>query len=181
LKEYVSFRIQFLYGTPLLNLHSYILCISTFIILTNVDTLITLYFYFCRWNFKKRKKIEEINKTFSKITQFTEVAWTMATFLVKSDDQYIWIWMQYVVFFEIIVYENHTFFFNVMDIESQLKDKGLLISVPFCMTKILLFIYNKIYFVLFVCVVQYSFEMLYRWINVLMHKYYNDEMWTMMI
>ena len=31
--------------------------------------------------------------------------------------------------------------FNVMDIVSQLKDKGIPITVPFCMTKSALFIY----------------------------------------
>jgi hypothetical protein len=69
-----------------------------------------------------------------------------------------------------------------MDIVSQLKDKGLPISVvPFCMTKSLLFIYNKICFVLFFFVVQCSCEMLHRWINIWMIEYYNEEIWTLMI
>ena len=36
-------------------------------------------------------------------------------------------------------------FFNVMDIVSRLKDKGIPITVPFCMTKNVLFIYIYIY------------------------------------
>jgi flagellar basal body-associated protein FliL len=98
-----------LYGMLFFNLHSCILFISIFIILTNVDTLITLYFYFCRWNLKKREKIEEINKTFVQITQVMEVARALTTILAKNDDQYIWISIQVVVFFEIIVCENQTF------------------------------------------------------------------------
>jgi hypothetical protein len=54
----------------LFNLHSCILFISIFIILTNADKLITLSFYFCRWNhLKKRKTIVTINKIFDRITQ----------------------------------------------------------------------------------------------------------------
>ena len=40
----------------------------------------------------------------------------------------IWISMQFVVFFEIIIYENKTFLFNLMDIVPQLKGKGLAIT-----------------------------------------------------
>jgi hypothetical protein len=99
------------YGMSLFNLHSCMLFISIFIILTNPDTLITLSFYFCRWNhLKKRKTIEPINKTFDQITQVMEVAREcMTTVQTKNDDQYIWISVQAVVFFEIIVYENNTF------------------------------------------------------------------------
>ena len=39
------------------------------------------------------------------------------------------------------VFVKTDIFFNVMDIVSQLKDKGIPITVPFCMTKIVLFIY----------------------------------------
>ena len=98
------------YAMFLFNLHSCLLFISIFIILTNVDTLITLYFYFCRWNhLKKRKTIETINKTFDQITKVMEVARALTTIPMKIDDQYIWISMQVVLFFEIIVYENQTF------------------------------------------------------------------------
>ena len=90
LKKSVSFKTQFLlHGMSLFNLHSCILFISIFVILTNVDTLITLYFYFCRWNLKKRKIIEAINKAFDQITQVMEVARALTTILVKNDDQYI--------------------------------------------------------------------------------------------
>jgi hypothetical protein len=91
------------------NLHSNILFISILIILTNVDTLITLYFYFCRWNLKKRKTIEAINKTFNQTTQVMDVARALTTVPMKNGDQYIWISMQVIVFFEIIICENHKF------------------------------------------------------------------------
>lgn len=100
------------YGMSLSNLHSCILFISIFIILSNADTLITHSFYFCRWNhLKKRKTIEPINQPFKQITQVMEVAWArLTTIPTKNDDQYIWISMQVAIFFEIIVCENHTFF-----------------------------------------------------------------------
>ena len=92
-----------------------------------------------------------------------EVTRALTTIPVKSDDQYIWISIQVVVFFEIIVCEKLDIFFNVMDIVSQLKDKGLPISVDqFCVTKSLLFINNKICFILLYCVVQCFCEMLHR-------------------
>jgi hypothetical protein len=79
-------------------------------VLVNVDTLITLYLYFCRWNhLKKRKTIETIKKKFDEITQVMEVARSLKTVPTKNDDQYIWISMQDVEFFEIIVYEKQTF------------------------------------------------------------------------
>ena len=130
--------------------------------LTNVDTLITLYFYVCRWKLKKMKTINAISKTFLQITQVMEVARVVTAIPMKNDDQYIWISMQAIVFFEIFVCENQTFLFNVMDILSQLKDKGLPITIPFCMTQILLFIYNKVCFNLFYCVVQCHCEMLHH-------------------
>jgi hypothetical protein len=43
------------------------------------------------------------------ITQVMEVARALTTVPMKNDDQYIWISMQAVVFFEIIVCENQTF------------------------------------------------------------------------
>ena len=78
--------------------------------LTNVDILITLYFYVCRWKLKKTKTINAINKTFLQITQVMEVARVVTTVPTKNDDQYIWISMQDIVFFEIFVCENQTFF-----------------------------------------------------------------------
>ena len=45
----------------------YRLCVwCSVIILTNVDTLITLYFYVCRWNLKKKKMINTMKKRSSK-------------------------------------------------------------------------------------------------------------------
>ena len=72
--------------------------------------------------------------------------------------------------------------FNVMDIVSHLKYKGLPISVDqFCMTKTLLFIYNKICFILFYCIVQCRREMLHHCLYIWMIKYYNEEMQNLMI
>ena len=45
-------------------------------------------------------------QTFIQITQFMEVAQAMTTIPIKNDDQYIWISMQAIVFFEIFVCEN---------------------------------------------------------------------------
>ena len=42
--------------------------IAIFIILTNVYTFISVYFYVCRWKVKKNKIINTVNKTFLKIT-----------------------------------------------------------------------------------------------------------------
>ena len=92
----------------LFNLHSCILCISIFIIPTNVDTLVTLYLYVYRWKLKMRNTIEEMNKTFCQITQFMQVAQVLISIPAKNDDQYIWMSMQVVVYFEIIC-ENETF------------------------------------------------------------------------
>ena len=80
-------------------IHVYYLFISIFIILTNVDRLITIYFYVCRWNFKKKKTIETNNQTLNKITQGMEVARALTTVPVKNDDQYIWISMQDTIVF----------------------------------------------------------------------------------
>ena len=74
--------------------------IAIFIILTNVYTLIIVYFYFCRWKVKKKKTINTDNKTFLKITQVVEVALAVTTVQVKNDDHYVWISKQGVVFFE---------------------------------------------------------------------------------
>ena len=71
--------------------------------------------------------------------------------------------------------------FNVMNIVSQLEDKGLPIKISFCMTESLLLIYNKIHANLFYCVTQCHLEMLHHRLNIWMFKYYNEEMLNMMI
>ena len=95
------------YGTSFLfDLHWCILLnIAIFIILTNVYTLITVYFYVCRWKVKKKKTINSMNRTFLKITQVMEVARAVTTVQAKNDDHYVWISKQGVVFFEIFVCE----------------------------------------------------------------------------
>ena len=145
-------------GTLLFNLRWCILFISIFIMLTNVDTLIILYFYVFRWKLKNMKIINAIIKTFLQIAQVMEVAWALTVVPVKNVDQYIWISMQVVVFFWNNCLWKLDILFNVMDIVSQLKDKGLQITFPFCMTMSLLFIYNKIHFNLFYCIVQCLYE-----------------------
>ena len=98
------------YGTFLFYLHRCILFnIPIFIILTNVDTLITLYFNVCRWNLKKKNTINTMNKTFLQITQVIEVAQAVTVVPVKNDDQYFWISKQDIVFFEIFVCEIRHF------------------------------------------------------------------------
>ena len=52
--------------------------------------------------------------------------------------------------------------FNVMHIVSQLKDKGIPITVPFCMTKIVLYIYVCVCFNLFYCVLHYLSQIHYK-------------------
>ena len=83
--------------------------IAIFIILTNVYTIITVYFYVCRWKVKKKKTINILNKTFLKITQVMEVAPVVTTVQAKNDDHYVWISKQGVVFFEIFVCEIRHF------------------------------------------------------------------------
>ena len=73
----------------LFDLHSCILSILILIIPKNADTLITLYFYVCRWKLKKRKKIEVVNKTFNQITKIMQMARALTTIPTKSDDPYI--------------------------------------------------------------------------------------------
>lgn len=159
-----------------------ILFISIFIMLTHVDTLITLYFNVCRWYLKKMKTINTINKTFLHITQVMEVSRALTIVPTKNDDKYISISMQAIAFFETFVCENYTILFNVMVILFQLKENGLHIAVPFCMTKNLLFMYNKVRFDLFYCVVWCHCEMLHHLLNIWMIKYYNEElMQNMMI
>lgn len=54
-----------------------------FIILTNVETLIRLYFYVCKWNLKKTKTIDAINKKFLQITQVMEIARALCYHKIK--------------------------------------------------------------------------------------------------
>ena len=70
-----------------------------------------------------------------------EVAQAVTTVPTKNDDQYVWISKQGILFFEIFVCEIRQFFFNVIDMVSLLKDKGIPITIPFCMTKSVLYIY----------------------------------------
>ena len=52
--------------------------------------------------------IETINKTFDQKIQVMQVARTPTTVPTKNDDQYIWMLMKNVIYFEIIVCENQT-------------------------------------------------------------------------
>ena len=133
--------VNYFYGTFLFDLHWCIIFnIGIFIILTNVYTLITIYFYVCRCKVKKKKTINTVNKAFLKTTQVMEVALAVTTVQVKNDDHYVWISKQGVVFFLKYLSVKSDILFNVMEIVSQLKDKGIPITVPFCMTKSVLFI-----------------------------------------
>ena len=96
-----------------------------------------------------------------KITQVMEVALAVTTVQVKNDDHYVWISKKGVLFFEIYMSVKLDILFNVMDIVSQLKDKGIRIIVPFCMIKTVFYIYmyiyiynHKICFNLFYCVLH---------------------------
>ena len=102
-KNVYSSWVNSCYGTFLFDLHWCILFnIAIFIILINRYTLITLYFYVCRWNLKKKlKTINTMNKTFFQITQVVEVARAVTSVPTKNDDQYVWISKQGIVFFEI--------------------------------------------------------------------------------
>ena len=142
-KNVYGSRVISCYGTLLFDLQWCILFISIFIILTNVDTLITLCFCVCRWNMKKKKTVNAINKTFVQITQVIEVARALTTIPTKNDDHYIWISMQAILWNNCLWKSN--ILFNVMDIVSQLKDKGIRIIVPFCMIKSVFYIYIYIY------------------------------------
>ena len=110
-KNVYSSRVNSCYGTFLFDLHWCILFnIAIFIILTNVYTLISVYFYVCRWKVKKKKTIHAVNTTFLKITQVMEVGLTVTAVQAKNDDHYvIWISKQGVLFFEICLW-NKKFF-----------------------------------------------------------------------
>ena len=90
----------------IINLHSCILSILIFIILSNVDTLITLYFYVCREKLKKRKTIKEINKKYRQIPQVMQVPRALTTVPMKNDDPYILDVNETIVYFEIIINEK---------------------------------------------------------------------------
>ena len=109
-KNVYSSWVNCCYGTSFLfDLHWYILFnIAIFIILTNVYTLISVYFYIFRWKVKKKKTINTVNKTFLKITLIMEVALAVTTVQAKNDDHYVRISKQGVVFFEICLW-NQTF------------------------------------------------------------------------
>ena len=83
--------------------------IAIFIILTNVYTIITIYFYVFRWKVKKNKTINTVKKTFPKITQVMEVAQVVTIVQAKNDGHCVWISKQGIVFFEIFVYEIRHF------------------------------------------------------------------------
>ena len=110
-KNVYSLWVNCCIGTSFLfDLHWCILFnIAIFIILTNVYTLISVYFYVCRWKVKKKKTINTVNKTFLKITQVMEVALAVTTVQAKNDDHYVWISKQGIVFFEIFVCEIRHF------------------------------------------------------------------------
>ena len=104
-----------------------------------------------------------MNKKFLKITQVMKVAQTMTIVQAKNDDHYVWISKQSILFFEIYMSMKSDILFNVMDIVFQLKDKGIPITVPFCMKKIVLYIYMCVcvcvWLNLFYCVLHCRYEM----------------------
>ena len=100
--------LNYFYGM-LFNLHWCISFILISSIQTIVDTLVTLYLFVYRWKLEMRNTIEEMNKRFIQITQAMQVAWALTTVPTNNYDQYIWMLMQVVVYFEIIVCENKTF------------------------------------------------------------------------
>ena len=58
----------------------------------------------------------------------------------NNDKNYVWISKHGVVFLKYLSVKSNILFI-LMDIVFQLKDKGILITVPFCMTKTVLYIY----------------------------------------
>ena len=106
----VTSQLLLWYAIFLFDLHwSILFNIEIFIILANVYTLISIYFYVFRWKVKKKKTINTMNKTFPKITQVMEVFLVVTIVQVKNDDHYVWISKQGIVFFEICLW-NQTFF-----------------------------------------------------------------------
>ena len=88
-----------------------------------------------------------------------EVALAVTTVQEKNDDHYVWISKQGIIFFKIFVYEIRHLF-NVTDIVSQLKDKGIPIIVPFCMTNTVLFTntHTHIYVIKYVLIYSIAFS-----------------------
>ena len=82
--------------------------IAILIILSNVYTIITIYFYVCRCKVKKKETIKTLNKIYLKITQVMEVALAVTTVKAKNDDHYVWKSKQGILFFEICLW-NQTF------------------------------------------------------------------------
>ena len=143
LKNVYSLWVNCCYGTSFISdLYwcNILFHIEIFIILSNLYTLITIYFYVCRWKVKKKKIINTVNKTFLKITQVMKVAWAMRLVPTKNNDQYVRYQSKALYFLKYLCVKLDILF-NVMDIVSQLKDGGLPITIPFCMTKSVLFIY----------------------------------------
>ena len=66
-----------------------------------------------------------------------EVALAVTAVQAKNDDHYVWISKQGIVFFENMSVKLDILF-NVRDIVSQLKDKGLPITIQFFMKKTLI-------------------------------------------
>ena len=108
-KNIYSLWVNFCYDTSFLfNLHWCILFnIAIFIILTNVYTLISVYFHVCRWKVKKKKTINTANKTFLKITQVMEVALAMTAVQAKNDDHYVWISKKVLYFLKYVCEIKH--------------------------------------------------------------------------
>ena len=118
------------YGTSFFNLYSCILCILIFIILNNVDTLRTIYFYVCRWNLKKRKTIKVVNKTFGQITQLMQVDRALIRVPTKNDRSIFIFYVNasWCIFWNISLWKVDILY-NVLNIVSKLKDNGLPITV----------------------------------------------------
>ena len=99
-------------------------CYSIYIILTNIDTLITLYLYVFMWNkINKTKIIDAINKTFLQITQVMEVARELTTILVRNDD--LLGYQCNLLYFLKCLSLKSNILFNVINIVPQLKYKGI--------------------------------------------------------
>ena len=120
-KNVYSLWVNCCYGTSFFffDLHWCILIdIEIFIILTNVYTLILVYFYVCRWKVKKKKTNNVVNKTFLKITQVIEVSLAVTLVQANNDDHYVWTSKEAILFFEIYISVKSDILFNVMDIVS---------------------------------------------------------------
>jgi len=128
---------------------------SIYIILTNAYTLITLYFDF----FYMELEEEENNRGNQQNIWPNNPSHGSSSITDNSSNEEWWsiyldINASCCIFWNNCLWKSDILF-NVMDIVlSQLKYKGLPIRVPFCMTKSLLFIYNKKHFILFYFIVK---------------------------